>query len=220
MTTADTPAAELAPLFRTWFHAWAASRALEPPTEHGGHWRVEVGLPEQRRRHYFAGITDRLRAFGDATHEPWVLIKALATADELRAALPARWTVLTAPSYFMRFDGPAPEAPPMPRGYALSVENEAGVRHAVVRTADGTTAADGRLVIVDGTAVFDRIGTEAAHRRRGLGRHVMCALHAAAQREGVARGLLAATVDGHALYTTLGWRVRSPYATALIQGGG
>ena len=218
MTIADTPATDLAPLFETWFHGWAASRALAPPTRHDGDWRVEVGLPEQRRRHYFAAITDRLRAFGDATHEPWVLIKALAPPDELRAALPARWTVLTAPSYFMSFDGPAPEAPLLPHGYTLAVENEAGVRHAFVRAADGGVAADGRVVIVDGTAIFDRIGTDAAHRRRGLGRHVMCALHAAARREGVARGLLAATVDGHALYTTLGWRVRAPYATAVIQG--
>jgi hypothetical protein len=44
----------------------------------------------------------------------------------------------------------------------------------------------------------------------------MHALHGIAHARGARRGLLAATIEGEALYRTLGWRVHSPYASAVI----
>ena len=217
MTTPDSTAPDTAALLKTWIQGWAASRACAPAVADGDGWRVEVDWPQQVRRHVFPRLSDRLRELGDTIIEPWVYLKACVTADELRAVLPPRWTVQP-PSFFMSFDGPGPAATPLAPGYELTVETEADVQRALIHDAQGTLAADGRMVSVGSNAIFDRIGTDAAHRRRGLGRAVMCALHAAACERGLERGLLAATLDGHALYTPLGWRVQSPYASAVIVG--
>jgi GNAT superfamily N-acetyltransferase len=215
MTDADPD--ETAALLRLWVEGWAASRGVPPPVAHGDGWRVEVGLPRQKRRHVFPRISQALHALGETIDEPWSYLKACATADELRAALPPRWTVETQ-TCFMRFDGASPPGPALPDGYTLDVAAKDRVAVARVVAADGTQAAAGHLTIVEDAAIFDRISTDAAHRRRGLGRVVMSALDAAARRRGARRGLLAATADGHALYRTLGWRVQSPYASAMIVG--
>jgi GNAT superfamily N-acetyltransferase len=124
-------------------------------------------------------------------------------------------------TYFMRHDAAPPPAGPLPAGYRLAVAPDPAMPHvamASVSAADGSHAADGRLVVVDGHAIFDRIATGEAHRRRGLGAAVMTALHERARELGARRGLLAATEAGHALYRTLGWQVQAPYSSAVIAG--
>ncbi len=207
---------DTAELMKTWIRAGAASRGCAPPTAEGEGWRVEVNAPEQLRRHVFAGDCAALRELGTTVDEPWVWLKACMSAESLRALLPPRWTVRDVPSYFMTFDAMPPTAPPLPTGYTLAVTHEAGVAHACIHAADGVLAADGRVVVMDGCATVDRIGTHEAHRRRGLGLAIMGALHADASDRGADRGLLVATAAGHALYTTLGWVVQAPYASAVI----
>jgi len=211
---AVSPAA-LADTVRTWVRAWTVSRELDPPLAHGSGWRVEVGLPEQRRRHVFPALGDELRALGADVHEPWCFLKCLATVDALRTALPVRWRVQPQ-SAMMVFEGDPPTAPALPAGYALAVPADAQVPHVRVLAADGGLAADGRVVMLGDEAIIDRIGTDAAHRRRGLGTAVMCALHAIARERGARRGLLVATQQGRALYETLGWRTIAPYASAVV----
>ena len=206
---------ETAALVCLWVQGWAASRGLPPPIGHRNGWRVEVGLPRQNRRHVFPDISQALRALGESIVEPWSYLKACATTDELRAALPARWHV-ELQTYFMRFDGPPLPAPALPGGYRLDATMQGQLAAARVIAADGALAAAGHAAVVEDAAIFDRISTDGAHRRRGLGRAVMCALDAASRGLGARRGLLAATADGHAMYRTLGWRVQSPYASAVI----
>lgn len=215
----DASAPRTAALLETWIRGWAASRGRPEPVPEGDGWRVEVGLPDQVRRHVFPAACDTLRERAEAVHAPWIYLKACITTDAMRALLPARWTVQSQ-TFFMTFDAPLPSPARLPDGYVLTVVDslDGAGRHARVHAPDGTLAADGRMVVVDRSAIFDRIGTAAAHRRLGLGRAVMCALHAAAGDEGVTHGLLAATLDGHALYTALGWRVQAPYASAVILG--
>jgi GNAT superfamily N-acetyltransferase len=59
--------------------------------------------------------------------------------------------------------------------------------------------------VLGSDAVFDRVETSPAHRRRGLGHHVMGALTGWAVDQGATEGLLAASADGAGLYTSLGW---------------
>jgi GNAT superfamily N-acetyltransferase len=204
-------------LLKTWIAGWAASRGCAPPVAHGPGWRVEVGLPDQARRHVFPRDNGTLRDLGETVTQPWVWLKACMHHDDLRAIMPARWLVRSEPSYFMRFEG-APPRGGLPDGYVLRERDDGDVHVATVLAPDGSQAADGRVVMVGDHAIFDRIGTDAAHRRLGLGRTVMAALHAHAHARGAVRGLLAATPNGHALYTTLGWTVQSPYASAVIEG--
>jgi ribosomal protein S18 acetylase RimI-like enzyme len=61
---------------------------------------------------------------------------------------------------------------------------------------------------VTGTdAVADMVGTEPAHRRRGLGLAVMGGLVTEAIKQGATDGLLVASPDGLELYRALGWSV-------------
>ena len=65
--------------------------------------------------------------------------------------------------------------------------------------------------------VYDRIATSPQHRRRGLGRSLMVALHGS-RRDAALPERLTATEDSRALYESLGWEVLSPYLTAYIPG--
>jgi GNAT superfamily N-acetyltransferase len=215
MRTNSADPSETAALLRLWVQGWAVSRGVPPPVAHSDGWRVEVDLPQHKRRHVFPRISQALLSLGETVREPWSYLKALATADELRAALPARWQVEDQ-TYFMRFDGPPPPASLLPGGYRLDVTTQGRLALAHALAADGSVAAAGRVAVVEDAAIFDRISTDAAHRRRGLARVVMCALDAASRTLGAQRGLLGATADGHAMYRTMGWYVQSPLVSGVI----
>ena len=70
---------------------------------------------------------------------------------------------------------------------------------------NGVVLASGRMAVAGSDAVADRIETDPAYRRLGLGRAVMDALVADAVGMGATRGVLAASSDGLALYQSLGW---------------
>lgn len=86
----------------------------------------------------------------------------------------------------------------------FSTWEQNGVHYAEVRSGD-TLAASGRVFVVGETAVFDRIITEPAFQRRGLGSFIMRALAAQAFGHDVQEGLLLASADGQKLYSHLGW---------------
>ena len=137
MRRTDADPAETAALLRLWVLGWAASRGVPPPVAHADGWRLEVGVPQETRRHVFPHISPALRALGQAIREPWSHLKACATADELRAALPAHWTV-EAQTYFMRFEGPPRPAPALPGGYGIEVATQGHLGVARVLAADGS----------------------------------------------------------------------------------
>jgi GNAT superfamily N-acetyltransferase len=98
----------------------------------------------------------------------------------------------------------APSTTPLPNGYAARWDIDD--TRATYSLDDGARiAAEGMVGVLGSDAVFDRVETSSAHRRRGLGRHVMAVLTMWAVDHGAAEGLLAASVDGAGLYTALGW---------------
>jgi len=74
-------------------------------------------------------------------------------------------------------------------------------------TVHGGVVSSGRMAVVGEDAVADRIETDPAHRRRGLGSAVMASLVEAAATKGAKRGILIASIDGLRLYRSLGWKV-------------
>lgn len=86
----------------------------------------------------------------------------------------------------------------------LATSEQDGVHYAVVSSGE-TLAASGRVYVVGDTAVFDKIITEPAFQRRGLGSFIMRALAAQAFEHDVQNGLLLASLDGQKLYSHLGW---------------
>ncbi|WP_420833425.1 GNAT family N-acetyltransferase [Sphingomonas pollutisoli] len=89
------------------------------------------------------------------------------------------------------------------------------VSQARVFSQEGTIAASGYAAETQGVFIYDRIITEPAHRRRGLGQALMIALRAT-RKQPDSPELLVATEEGRALYSTLGWETISPYSTASI----
>jgi GNAT superfamily N-acetyltransferase len=205
--------------FAAWSRGWALTREVPPPKPHGDGFRIDVGQPRQAARYVFPDASPLLRGLGTAISQPWVFLKACASADEMRALLPAHWQMQ--PDAFMMTCGdmPFPGSGALAPGYALHVMDD-GTRtrraQVHVRTHDGGLAASGHIALDERLAIYDRIVTEPAHQRRGLGRAVMRALQALARAHGRHAGVLVATPAGRALYESLGWRLHAPWATAVI----
>ena len=207
-----------AALVETWITGWTMARETPPPRRVPGGFRVEVGWPDQRARIVFPAV-EGVAAAAAAIDEPWVWLKVCAPADAVRPLLPARWSIDRIGFLMERPPAPFGASSP-PRAYQLALEARASLVIAEVRHADGAVAASGRVALLGAHAVYDRIATEASHRRRGLGRAVMAALGRAAEARGCTRGLLVGTPDGRALYQALGWRLLGDYTSAVIRPAG
>lgn len=201
-------------LLERWQTGWSLSRGAPLPTRDGGGLVVEVGLPEQVRRHVFLDAGRDLQDCAAGIDVPFVYLKAAVDTDRMRRALPARWQIQS-PGYLMARPGPAAHVA-LPAGYSASVERAHGAQ--LIRFADaaGQPAASGRVVLNGASAVFDQIETLEPHRRKGLGAALMSALDALAAQAGVSERLLVATEAGRALYASLGWQLLAPYSTAVL----
>ncbi|WP_189336019.1 GNAT family N-acetyltransferase [Actinoplanes ianthinogenes] len=195
-----------------WVHGWAASRGTPAPVAVPGGWRIQVGLPGHRIRYVLAGAD--LADLAAAPHPPGTWIKAVTTAAQPGAALPAGWVrAETLHVMTVRFDaGDDPPPPP----YTARFLTAGQVVEARVSDAGGATAAAAHLAPAGAVAVIDRVETDPAHRRRGLGSTVMRMLAGHAIRHGMPRGVLVATDDGRHLYQRLGWRVVAALEAAYL----
>lgn len=208
-------------LLERWQRGWSLARGVALPRRQNGGLVVEVGWPDQLRRYLFVDAGAALQACALRSGAAPVQLKATVAPSQLHAALeavaPGRWRLDAARTLM---DCPRPQRRVAPAaGYRALITKEHGAR--VLRLfADGAAttqaeAASGRLVIDGRTAIFDRIETALAHRRRGLASAVMGLLDELAQAHGVEERLLVASDDGRALYQQLGWQVLAPYSTAL-----
>jgi GNAT superfamily N-acetyltransferase len=204
-------------LIALWIKGWAITRGVAPPVPYkSGHY-LEVGLPDQQARYLFATLdTAEIVALGRTIGKPWIYLKVCAPEAEVQPLLPGQWQIRTPPTYMMAADLRATDAA-FSEGFHLSFAQEDGVLTASVHCAE-KLAAQGRLVTVERAAIFDQIRTQATYQRQGLGRSLMAALANEALERGVGTGVLAATEMGRALYETIGWRVHSPYTSAVIPG--
>lgn len=205
-----------AALLAAWVAGRSVARGIAPPVADHGGWRVDTGTEAEVCRWVFAAPGAGLLGLADTIAAPRHWLKWCAAPDAV--ALPPRWRPEPL-CWFMQATEPPPPAPPPPPGYTMATErSSAGAGDTVtvrILASDGTLAASGYGGETEAAFVYDRIVTDAAHRRRGLGGAVMAALHAARRRPDRPQ-LLVATDAGRALYTRLGWTVLSPYASATI----
>ncbi|MGW8391374.1 GNAT family N-acetyltransferase [Pseudoduganella sp. HUAS MS19] len=202
-------------LIERWLTGWSLSRGVPLPFASDGGLVVEVGKPEQLRRHVFLDAGQALQACADRIHAPHIFLKAAVEPQALRQALPARWNI-ESPGYLMAGPAQARSETVMPQGYRAVLESQHGAQVVRVIHDSQELAASGRIALHGQTAIFDQIETAEPHRRRGLGSIVMQTLDALATEAGVNERLLVATEDGRALYTRLGWSVISPWSTAVL----
>lgn len=197
-----------------WLAARSIARSLPLPVPDHGGMRVETRLPNEIRRYVFAGPGPGLQELASSTRATRTFIKMCGSGDQLLALVPSRWQ-LQPGGYLMTHAGARDVLQPPSPEYHIEVLQQGLVSVARVYAEDGSIAASGYAAEHRGTFVFDRIATHAAHRRRGLGRAVVSAL-GSMQRSNIIQRVLVATEDGRALYSALGWTVRSPYSTIAI----
>ncbi|MGW6561885.1 GNAT family N-acetyltransferase [Streptomyces hydrogenans] len=194
---------------RSWAEGWAVSRGAPRPEDVPWGLRIAVGRPTQTVRHILLGTdAETARALVGTITEPTTCVKAFLPPAVMDPWFSADWEP-TEPCFLMAVDL-RPSRADAPDGYTVTVDTSGGLLSARVLAPDGEPAACGQAGLTDTACVFDQIVTEPAHRRRGLGTTVMAALTAAALEHGVSEGVLGATVQGRALYETLGWKVLAP----------
>lgn len=204
-----------AALIAKWLGARSIARGLpQPVAEHGG-LRVDTGLPHELRRYVFAAPAPEIQELARSIDTPHVYIKMCGPAHQLLELVPPGWQ-LQPGAYLMTMNESRSPVPSVATGYRLQVVTEFPVTTARIYTEDDTLVASGHAVEYDGVFVFDRITTEPAHQHQGLGAAVMAAL-GGAQQSKAAQRVLVATEAGRALYSTIGWRVRSHYSTVAIK---
>jgi GNAT superfamily N-acetyltransferase len=201
-------------LVMSWLYARSVARSLPAPIRDRGGFRVETNSEKEVRRWVFPQLDAGIRQVGIEAALPRHFVKLCGTDADLRNQLPANWTMLPA-SYFMMAGAVDHPSRPLPAGYTLQRSRKDRTVSVRVNAPNGSLAASGHAAEAAGVFIYDRIETEPEHRRRGLGNAVMKAL-STERSSSDAPQLLVATEIGRELYTTLGWRVLSPYATATI----
>ena len=199
-----------------WLKGWSLSRGLPLPVKNGSGFRVDVGWPEQKARYVFPGFTNEFIDLANTITEPWVFLKVCAPADLIKNRIPSQW-VIQPPGFMMTcFTTMSSPKSALTDEYILEVKNEVPVSIAKVLTANGDIAATGRLVFADDFVIYDRIETDALHRRKGLATIILKTLEGIAVSRGKTKAVLVATEAGKALYETLGWTLYAPYTSVVI----
>jgi GNAT superfamily N-acetyltransferase len=204
-------------IIRDWVEGWSLSRGVKAPVSDHGAWRVEVGAPDQLRRYVFAGVHSEIADLAQTISTPFVFIKAATSAAKIAHMFPSHWEVTQRGAMMVRTAAdPVLPSPQIPAGYVCTIEADGAALLCRITTLTGEQAAQGRIVFVGDSAIFDRIITEETHARRGLGTAVMLTLHGIARDHAKTTNILSATEQGIALYGTIGWRIHSPYTSAVI----
>lgn len=189
-----------------WVRAWAASRRL--PVEHlDGRPLVHVG-GASRATEVLCVEPDEdeiARWARFVAGDPTAMVTLLSRAPHGVAPAPPGLRLDRDDETLMTATLAPVPVPALPAPLTLRWDVD-GVRHTCRVLDRDRVAAEGAVGVVGRDAVLDEVETSPRHRRRGLGRLVVAALVRRAHERGATTGLLAATVDGRHLYSTLGWR--------------
>ncbi|GLQ92800.1 GNAT family N-acetyltransferase [Dyella acidisoli] len=197
-----------------WQTAHSLARSSPPPVHDRGGFRVDTHSAKEVKRWVFPQLCAGLHDIAREITAPRHYLKLCGTNDELQSALPARWEIQPA-NYFMRATATIGETRSLPDGYRMELHQTGPVTQVYVIAPNGDLAANGSAAETTDAFIYDRIETASDHRRKGLGIAVMSTLESA-RKSFSAPQLLVATEDGRSLYTSLGWTVIAPFATATI----
>ncbi|UMQ43646.1 GNAT family N-acetyltransferase [Chryseobacterium sp. Y16C] len=100
--------------------------------------------------------------------------------------------------------------------YNLKVQVLNSVFIAQILTNKNKIATEGRLILVDDLAIYDRIVTHEEYRGKGLATILMKELENIAISNGIRKNFLVATQQGKFLYEKLGWKLYTLYTSIVI----
>jgi GNAT superfamily N-acetyltransferase len=206
----ETMVEDITGLLEVWVAGWAGCRGYKTSTE--GRFPAALRADTSGEWEYFASepTDDEFAALAAKTAEVPARVLTILSNDLARYADLARQHGLNVTSdsqAMMIVDMETQDAEDpwlSDDDLALTTSEQDGVHYAMVRSGE-TLAASGQVFVIGDTAVFDKIITEPAFQRRGLGSFIMRALAAQAFEHDVQSGLLLASLDGQKLYSHLGW---------------
>ncbi|MEV0318116.1 GNAT family N-acetyltransferase [Streptomyces sp. NPDC050658] len=207
-------------MVRTWAAGWAVSRRTPPPAEKPWGVYIEVDSAREAARHVLPVADETLvREAAASVTVPRTWMKMPVLPERLEPWLPRGWAVAWGETgHLMAVDLMATSLV-APDGYTSVVETDGAVLVVRVLDVTGAQAARGQMALLGEAAIADQVVTEEAHRRRGLGQFVMCALADQALARGAHLGVLGATDAGRALYETLGWKKHATLAECVYRAG-
>lgn len=181
-------------------------------------FKVDVGQERQKERYVFSELNDDFIQLAGSIDEPWVFLKVCAAPNEVKGNIPPRWEIqpqgyMMSCLHPMEFPGTS-----LPNGYKLEFDNYNSTYVVRIVTLKGELASIGRVVLVDGMAIYDGISTESDHRKKGLASLLMKELEKIALSKNISKNFLVATEEGRLLYLSLGWEVYSFYTSVVIPG--
>ncbi|GAA2053260.1 hypothetical protein GCM10009839_71270 [Catenulispora yoronensis] len=234
-------------LAAAWVRGWVVSRGTPRPVPTEWGLRVDVGQPRQVVRHVvFEPGEAVVRSLAAAVSEPATWLKTFVEPEDVRPFLTPAWRD-DAPGWIMAVDL-SPSDVRLPDGYTAATGTADGVTRVRILAADGSLAAAGQYGHAGhgnsdnrdnrdnrdnnaghdsrhshhspngATVTIDQISTDPAHQRKGLGSAVMRTLQNEAFAAGAHSAVLGATIEGRALYESLGWKVHLPLAGFVFEG--
>lgn len=206
----ETLIEDITGLLEVWVAGWAGCRGYQTSTE--GRFPAALRSDTSGEWEYFAADpTDQeFAALAARTAEAAPRVLTILTNDIPRyTALAAKHGLnVTSDSQTMMIVDMETQDAEDPwlsdDDLSLTTSTHHGVHYAEVKSGEAL-AASGRVFVAGETAVFDKIITEPAFQRRGLGSFIMRALAAQTFEHDVQTGLLLASIDGQKLYSHLGW---------------
>jgi GNAT superfamily N-acetyltransferase len=204
-------------LVMAWGRGRAVSRLTGPPAPVPGGFEVEVGRPSREIRQVFHTYSAAsLAAAAERLSAPGRQIMIAGPPELLRESVPGTWTM--DPAGHLMTVAFAPTRFRVPDEYRLSIETEGALTVARAFYVTGDLAASARLGRDGEFGVFDKVVTEPAHQRKGLGSTLMRALTGHAVSMGMRWGLLVGSDEGRALYAHLGWTFLADFPGARSKG--
>ncbi|WP_461086926.1 GNAT family N-acetyltransferase [Streptomyces deserti] len=203
----------------TWVAGWAVSRRTPRPAEKPWGFYIEVAdNPDEVGRHVLPETEELLvRSAAASVSVPRTWMRMPAKPEEVEPRLTPGWVVAWEETgHLMAIDLMATN-PVVPEGYTATTETAGAVTCVRVLDAAGEQAATGQMAALGEAVGIDRVLTDEAHRRRGLGSVVMRMLADRALAEGAALGVLGATDAGRALYESLGWKKHATLAECVYR---
>ncbi|WP_294299818.1 GNAT family N-acetyltransferase [uncultured Chryseobacterium sp.] len=204
-------------LLEKWLTGWSISRGKPLPEAWESGYRVLVGDGKQKARYVFPKVNKDFIQLAESIHEPWVYLKVCEPFEKFRSVIPERWQIQ--PQGYMMYcqEKMNIRENPLPDDYSMKVFQPQPDSFMVkIYTANKQVAAVGRLILVDGLAVYDRVETDKDYQRKGFATQIIKELEFIALSKGIVENFLVATAQGKLLYESLGWKIYSLYSTIVI----
>lgn len=199
-----------------WLKAWSLSRKLPLPVRYKSGFKIEVGEETQKIRYVFSELNDDFVELSEQISDPWIYLKVCSSPDEVKGKVSEKWIVQPQGYMMYCFRPMKSSGVSLYEDYRIEHEEYNSTTVVKIIAENGEQASIGRIVLLDDLAVYDRIVTEEAYRRKGLAGFLLRELEKIALSKGISNNFLVATEQGKAVYEKMGWKLYSLYTSIVI----